>query len=397
MVRVVVVLAVVYSVGGCATLASRHKDEAPKVLQEYQAELLPLRTAQFVEAAPPFAWNLVIERLRRVIPVESADFESRVIQTHWHYGQPRERQGLAAQKRERFRVALRGNDAASYGVQVQAVAEIRQRTTCSPPGPWIEAAAEARPVGEALDTVLKSIGEVPLERLEFPGTPGELLPVLSEVMTKRYGLAPMPEGLKFPVRGSWRERAFDRPELRVEVRSTVLVAAQASDTATRLLVDAKLQHRGVNKEGATLWVDADPEAVRRDFFARLVQVIRPNTLVRPTVEPVAVSDPEPPEVELPRPADPLQGTYGLFVRAVIAPRKKPNGLDWDPGEMTQTIIKNLRGIATVAALVPEPHVKAVALAVKKVPQERYEQLAELVGQFTAPDIQVRLAIVTAHA
>jgi hypothetical protein len=377
---------------GCATLASRHKDEAPKALQQYRSELLRLDTAQFVKVPPALAWNTTVERLRRAIPIESSDFDSRVVQTHWLYMNPVVRDGVAAQKRERFKVVLRGEDAASYGVHVQATAEVRQRTTCTPPGPWLEASASAKPVGEALDKSLRALGKVPPEQLQFPGSPPELLTVLQDVVARRWGLAPMPEGLKFPIRGSWREKIVDLKDMRLELRSTVVVGAAGGEGSTRLLADAMLQHRAVNKEGATLWIEADAAPVREDFYARVVQLISPLTIERPSGEPVAVSDPEPPEVDLPRPADPLRGTYGLFVRAVIAPRKKPNGLDWDPGSITQELIRNAQKIARYAALVPEPNVQAVARFVKSVPPEVFERAAQLVGQFTAPDIQVVFSI-----
>ena len=372
----------------------RHRAAARDALRQYAGDLRKLDTARFVDVPPELAWNTVLRRLRTEHRIETADFESRIIQTHWQYAATRQNGDLAVQTRRRFRAVLSGADAASYRVNVSAAVERRERATCADAGPWVTTGEDAGSpaLKDVFDNELRALGRVPFDDLVFPGTPSELAPMLSDLTIRRWRLVPMSGAPGSRAAGGQAEESFQREELTVDVFLSLEVAAvPVDDSSVRVVADVELRTRARTEQEATEWMRAKVAPIREDFYARLVERLRPKTVARRGEVAEAGSDPEPDEPLLAAPPDPLFGVYELTVAGVIAPRKTPSGLDWDPGTITQELFTKAHLVAkVVGGLLPVT--RSLTSAVEMVPQEYLDLAAGLVGQYTAPDMQVLLSV-----
>lgn len=396
-----------------SSVVGRARAAAPAAIAAHLADAREFDASQLVDVPVSTAWNATVDAVQREVPIADASFADRRLSTHWTYEEPAVRDGVATQRRVRHHLQLTGDDARSFRTRGRSEAEARQRETCSEPTEWrATAPTDATAVTRVADEALDQLREVPLSELRFPGSPEDVLPIASDVMLRRVGLAPSPDGIGFPLRSAWRESQHAGQDVALTVRSAVTVRARPADgglpqsdgisaPAVHLDVEGSLQWHGEHGEEGTAWVQEPADPIVRDFVGRLAERLPPLRVARREATPVEPRDPEPRVAELPRPPDPLSGRYQLSVPLVTAPLHDPNGLDWDAtARVLQTLIEWAPAAIRVARVLAGDPTSLLELAVQLYQATRREGLDDrlaaefgrLVGQAAAPDLSLQLAL-----
>ena len=423
MLRLSVALVLIASTPGCGSaVLGRARDLSSRAVEEHLADGRGIDTSDLVDVPPGLAWNSTVDAVRGVAPVASASFDQRRIETQWVYGAVGVRDGVATQPRARSSVQLVGSDARSYQARVTTEGETRTRETCTEPSDWTPARASAdERIEHGTREALEHLQTVGLAELRFPGSPDAVLPIVSDVVLRRWGLAPAPNGLAFPLAGGWRDTTATRDGVDVTVRSSVQVSVRSAlapsneqpmGGATPGLgaappaqfvhfdVHGILQWHGEQGDEGTAWLGEDGERVVADFFARLAERLPPARVSHADVTPMEPSAADPPAPDLPAPPDPLRGSYGLYIRAVQLPLHSPDGLDWDVGGMIGTLIRYAPAVIRVLRLAYGDFSSALEFVVaaaraagdRGIEDRIAGMIADRLGQTSAPDIQMALTL-----
>ncbi len=401
-------IAVAAGLVGCGgSILDRARAGAPTAITQHLADGRAFEASRLVDVPASAAWNATVETVRRDAPVAEANFAARRLSTHWVYDPPSEQGGVARQRRTRYHVQLSGADAQSFNAGTRAESELRQRETCGDPTSWSSTgSADTSNIDTRTAAAIAALSDVQLSELQFPGTPDEVLPVVRDLLLARWGLAPAPNGLSFPLRAGWRETQTPAGNLTLQVRSSVRVNARPSlaraqsQPSVHLDVDAVLEWHGALGEEGTAWIPGDSAPVARDFFGLLAERLPPLRIAVQAPAPIEPRDPEPSAPDLPAPVDPVVGQYALYVTAIQLPLRAPDGLDWDVGGMLAPVIRYapaairvLRVMMGDVSSVLELLTQAVGAWVNGGIEDHIARaIADRIGQTVAPDIQLVLTL-----
>lgn len=404
---------------GCGpSLLNRARVHAPDAVRAHLADAQPLDTSAFVEVPPAFAWNRVVEAVRREAPIAEARFPERQITTHWVYETPQVATGVATQRRVRHHVGLAGTDARSFRADVMTEAQTRRRETCSEPSGWASAATAGpeQRVVEGTRSAIRDAGQVTPQQLLFPGSVEEVMAVARDVLAERgWSQQTVVEPSQHePIETTpasaprqephprWRETDHPvEPDFSVAVRSAVAVRPYSYPSGVRLGVQASLEWRAHQGPVGTDWVAWPSEPAVEDFVGRVVARLPPERIVLPDEVPLEPRDPERPLIDLPSPPDPLSGSYQLAIPMVLAPERDRNGHRWDEAAgLLGDVVAWIPTAVRVGALVAAPPASIIALARAAWSATRRDgiddRIAAVIGQFVgqhaAPDLSLLLML-----
>lgn len=404
---------------GCGpSLLNRARVHAPDAVRTHLSDAQPLDTSRFVEVPPNFAWNRVIEAVRREAPIAEARFPERQVTTHWVYETPQVATGAATQRRIRHHVELVGTDTRSFRADVVTEAQTRRRETCSEPSDWlpVSTGAEQRVV-EGTRSALQRASQVAPSQLFFPGSVEDVMAVAQDVLAERgwseQVAEPSPQHERIEAARAtiprrepgWRETDYPAaPDFSVAVRSAVAVRPNTFASrpgGVQLDVQARLEWRALHGLVGTDWVAWPSESVVDDFVGRVVARLPPARIVLPDEVPLEPRDLERPLISLPSPPDPLSGNYQLAIPIVLAPERDPGGRHWDEvAAILGDIVAWIPTAARVAALVMAPPASVIALAQATWSATRRDgiddriaaSIGQFVGQHASPDLSLLLTL-----
>jgi hypothetical protein len=376
------------------------RSAAPQALAAHLQGSRPFSVTAFVEVPPSAAWNAVYSAVAARAPIAAASFANRRIDTDWMTETPTVEPGRTSQRRTRHHIQLNGSTARDFSATVTTEIQERTRGQCEEAGAWTAASASPDPSFQAATAeAIRGLGNLATSELTFPGTTDEVLSDVGSIVLSRWGYAAT-DRVGFPLAGGTRLTIFDDSNagIRLEVGSSVAVAAAPRTDGVGLLVEGRLRWRGESGDDGTRWFDEDAASIVADFFARIADRRRPVTVQIAEVTPLEATSPSAAETELPRPAAVLAGNYNLFATS-IAVGPPPGSSDWDPAMGVAGVIASWVPAAYrvyVAAAVPVTGALERAQQLVGAAQDRnvadqiFAAIGERIGSMAAPDISFLL-------
>lgn len=377
-----------------STLQVQMTQYSNNIIQSHIHDFYQFDPVKYLKTPRSVVWNTIINNIKSSVSISTSDYDNGIIETNWSYDDPQVTIGLARQLRKRYKIQVAYNDPSNYDASITTSWEERQRETCKSSTNWVPTTGQPDVLESNIKQSIESLRRLNYNEITFPGTLDSMLPIVSDIIIKRWGLSPMPDGIQFPIKSGWRETELFIGGINMEARSKVEVNAVPINSGIQFNTNAIFQYRGYDNSSSSLWHYADASIVVEDFITRLIGRVNPMVIEREDVEPLIIVDSEPEISDLPNPPDSLIGKYQLYLKAVQVPLKRNDGSDWDEGasivgkilEQSPNIIKIVTGLSII-----EP-TTIIGSKLLELGSNIAAEIGRKVGKMSSPDIQVELSL-----